>query len=1015
MIVFSGDLVDRGGKSFNNDIELAFYQFQEEVIEPIMNAINLPLHRFFFVPGNHDVQRNADKELNEEGLKTMLKNSDRVNAFIDSGEIDGIKRILPFKSFERLFFNGFEGISELTNYQSTFKWESSNLKIGLTCFNSSWRCYDSKTDNGNIIIGERQITRSREIIKDCDIKIGVIHHPLDELAIFEAKQVESMLIKDYDILLFGHVHEGSNWSKTNMSGSTIISTAPSNWTWNVRSRDITFSNGYCIIDYQPRNHVEISHRRYSHTKESFVPNTDLGDDFGKTLYPIPNAIEMEKRENEYKIIDKIRDVHLCTIDQHLISYETDTMAPKKIKAMFVLPRIIQKKEEEIIKDDVFSANEKVFSIEDICNNNDNILLVGVKEAGKTILMDKFLIEFTENYNQYRKIPVYINFDEIASNKIETLISKYLCIGILQIKDEILRNFDLVLLIDNLKFDKKYKVLLSNLEKFLKENANVMAIASCTTRTEGEIPIEALDYNILELFKPAFIHGFRTKEIRELMGKWFGNNNNFGNGSEELEKLIKTLGTLNIARTPMAISMFLWIIEKQENFTPLNNAQMLENFLERLFTKTSVNEIYSADFNYKNKERLLTEIALYMYHQNQNQYRVTYKDLRDFIYNNLKIKMFDFDEEALLHEFIKKGLFTVEKEGLERYIRFKFTCFFQFFLMKNIDKNLDFKQHVLSEDHFLHFVDELDYYSGLQMDDVELLILTVNRMYDEYKSLLSKIEGLQYSYDINFETLSTIVGRLSQADLEEITSQHKQTDEEIERNHDIELSEGKENLIVKKENELHPIVRLERLWVLAAKVLKNTEEITVENLKSEAFSKILKCSMAFATIYKYFLKKYLEKRGENPKDEQLEFLERLLPLIHEIVLYQTLGTGKLSIVLQEKINEIMDDETVSDFEKFLTVFIYADLKGKNSIRHIGTLIKKIKRHYIKDMIFMKLIEYYYRKDTSTFEEEQYKNLLGDLITKDDGDSGLRRDFHRKGRLIAKLEKSKQEKMLLGKVD
>lgn len=1018
LIAFSGDLVDKGGKSFHGDIELAFYCFQEEVIEPIMNAINLPIHRFFFVPGNHDVVYNADKEQNEAGLMTILKSSEKVNEFIDSGDLDGIRRILPFKEFEKQFFQSFDGVAALSNFQSTFSWETSEGKIGLTCFNSSWRCYDSENDYKNIILGERQITRAREVIQDCDVKIGIIHHPLDELAIFESKQIESMLVRDYDILLFGHVHEGSNWSKTNMLGSTIISIAPSNWSSNIRSRDRIFSNGYDIIDFYPRDHVEISHRRYSHIKESFVPNTDLGDDFGKVLYPIPSDIEMQKQENEYKIIEKIKDVHLCTIDQHLISYETDTMAPKKIEDMFVMPRIVQKEEDEIINRDIYSTKEKIFTIEDICSSEDNLLLLGVKESGKTILMDKFLIEFTEKYNIYKKVPIYINFEEIASNKIETLISKYLNIGIIQVKENLLKNHNLVLLIDNMKFENKYNVLIANLEKFLKDNPTVIAIASCTSRTEDEIPVQALEYSILNLFKPAFIHGFRTKEIRELMGKWFGNNSNFLNGSEELEKLIKTLGDLNIARTPLAISMFLWIIEKQENYTPLNNAQMLENFLERLFTKTSANRIYSADFNYKNKERLLTEIALFMYNNNQIQYRVTYQELRDFIYNNLKIKMFDFDEEVLLKEFIQKGIFSVEKEGIERYVKFKFTCFFQFFLMKNIDINSEFKQHVLSEEYFLHFVDELDYYSGLKIDDVELLKLTMNRMYEEYGYFLSKIESTKYSYDNNFETLSTIVDRLSQSDLEQMTSEGKQTDEDIERKHDKTLTDKKGNIIVQKDNKLNPIVRLERLWVLAAKVLKNTEEITVENLKSEAFTKIIKCSMAFATIYKYILNKYLENKEEqgdgNKKDEQLEIIGRLLPLAHQVVIYQTLGTGKLSIVLQEKIEAILNDEKVSDFEKFLSVFIYADLKGKKSIDYINTLITVIKRKYIKDMIFMKLLEYYYRKDSTRIEDDHYKNLLGNLLTKDDGDS-FRRDFHRKGKLIAKLEKSKKEKLILGSVD
>lgn len=1014
LIAFSGDLIDKGGISFGNDIELAFYTFQVEVIEPLLNALDLPAHRFFFIPGNHDIVRSADSNIIELGLKSALVDSEKVNAFIDAENEEGIKRILPFKKFEQEYFREFDGDYQFSNFQSAFKWEAGNKqKVGLTCFNTSWRCYDTESDHKNIILGERQITRARDFIEECDIKIGILHHPLDELISFEAKQIEAMLIKDYDILLCGHVHEGDNWSVTNIYGSTIVSIAPSNWTTNVRSKDLDFANGYSIIDFSKENNVVISHRRYSHRRERFVANTELGDESssGKTTYQLPNTTENSKRESEYNIIEKIKEVHLASLDQHLISYDTDTKAPKRIEDIFVLPPIVQKEETTIIDEDILQTNEKVFSIEDISGSKENLLLIGAKESGKTILMSKILMDITNNYINYRHIPVYINFEDTVSNRIETIISRYLNIGIHEIKNETLKNHRVILLIDNIKFENKYKALLRNLEDFLRQNPNINVIATCTSNTEGEIPIEALDFAILELFKPAFIKSFRTKEIRDLMDKWFSGNSRFLAGKQELEQLIKTLGTLNISRTPLAISMFLWIIEKQENYAPVNNAQMLENFLERLFTKTSINEVYSSDFNYLNKVRLLSEIALFMYGENQLNYSISYQVLRNFIYENLKIKKFDFDEEMLLQHFIQKGIFTVEKQGLNRIVKFKFACFFQFFLMKNIDRDEDFKRHVLSEEHFLHFVNELDYYSGLHIDDAELLKLTVDRMHEEFKPFLSKIESIQYTYDNQFETLNTLIEHLSHSDIDKYTSEeYKQTDKDIEREHDIQLSDKEETRIINKDNHLNPIVKFERLWILAAKVLKNTEEITVENLKADAFTKILKCSIAFATIYKHLINKYMENQQDDDEKEieHFQVMNKILPVIHQILVYQTLGTGKLSIVLEEKIENIMDDESTSDFEKFLCVFIYSDLKGKNKLKYINQLISNTKRYYIKDMIFMKLIEYYNRKDTSKNEENHYKNLLGDLIIRDDGQTTERRDFHKKGRFIQRLEKIKREK-------
>ncbi|MED0993656.1 metallophosphoesterase [Bacillus nitratireducens] len=1018
LILFSGDMVDKGGASFNRDTMLAFYTFQEEVIEPLMKNIGLPLERFFMVPGNHDVNRNLDSEVLELGLSTFLHSSDKVNTFIDSEDTSGISRVLPFKEYEKEFYQDFSGELKLSNYQSAFKLQIKDIAVGITCFNSSWRSYDSDTDFQKIIIGERQITRARDVIQDCQIKIGMVHHPLDELALFESKQIQQMIMKDYDILLCGHVHEGSSWAKTNSIGTMLISVSPANWTTNVRTKNSDFANGYSIIDInKEEGKIVTYHRRYSHNKEKFVKNTDMGDENGQTDFFLPTKTDIVNKDNSFEIINNIRDIHINHIDKHLISYDTDTEAPKKITEIFVMPRIIYKETAQF-NEETLQENEELLNLESICRSKGNILLIGTKEQGKTILLDRVLIEMTNNFESYNKIPVYIDFEEAIGSGLETLISKYINVNIRHLKLDVLKNNDVVLLIDNIKFDRRYKAILTNLTKLIKDNPRVKIIATCSGNIDGELPIEALDTEIFNHFKTAYIKDFKTREIRELMQNWFSLNERFIlDKKEKLDSIIKTFSSLKLPRTPLAVSMFLWIIEKQEDYAPINNSIMLENFLERLFRKTSEKEMYASEFNYKNKERLLTEIAYYMFQQNKINYSVNYQELRDFIYQNLKIKKFDFDEEHLLQHFINKGVLTVDKEGIDRKVRFKFSCFFQFFLMKNIDKDQEFKEHVLSEDNYLLFMNELDYYSGLKQDDAKLLELVVNRMYSEYEGIIDKIEKLQYNYDNVFETLSTIVDRLSAEDIKQITSNDKPTEEEIEELHDNTLSKSsKETGINKKDEEISNFDKLARVWIIAAKILKNTEDTMVEGLKTDSFNKIVKCSMAFASIYKFILIKYQEKHEEDQeeeKKEEMEILKNLMPLIHQSVLLQTMGTGKLKVVIEERLEEIIGDEDVSDFEKFLCVFMYSDLKGNGANKYIANLIKVTKRHYMKDMIFMKLLQYFYDRSTTKVDEGVYKNFIGDIITKDDTDMNGKRDFHRKGRIISKIVDSKNKKMLQSK--
>jgi len=82
LIIFSGDLVHKGGESFENDLDLAFLSFHDVVIDPMISKINLTTNRVFIVPGNHDINRNEDSAFIENGLKGSLLCTEDVNKFI---------------------------------------------------------------------------------------------------------------------------------------------------------------------------------------------------------------------------------------------------------------------------------------------------------------------------------------------------------------------------------------------------------------------------------------------------------------------------------------------------------------------------------------------------------------------------------------------------------------------------------------------------------------------------------------------------------------------------------------------------------------------------------------------------------------------------------------------------------------------------------------------------------------------------------------------------------------------
>lgn len=99
------------------------------------------------------------------------------------------------------------------------------MLVGVTSFNNSWRATGeaSGADRGKLIMGERCIDKSIDLIAKTDLRIAVFHHPIDWLAEFESSCVSPRLFNGFDILAYGHVHSVQPELRVSPSGSSIVS------------------------------------------------------------------------------------------------------------------------------------------------------------------------------------------------------------------------------------------------------------------------------------------------------------------------------------------------------------------------------------------------------------------------------------------------------------------------------------------------------------------------------------------------------------------------------------------------------------------------------------------------------------------------------------------------------------------------------------------------------------------------------------------------------------------------
>ncbi len=224
-------------------------------------------------------------------------------------------------------------------------------------------------------------------------------------------------------------------------------------------------------------------------------------------------------------------------------------------------------------------------------------------------------------------------------------------------------------------------------------------------------------------------------------------------------------------------------------------------------------------------------------------------------------------------------------------------------------------------------------------------------------------------------------------------------------------------IRKKDITISDLQRFERYWVLASKVWKNTEETKIEGIKDYSYRKILECSLAFAVVYKLSLDKYLKEnkdKKENQKNlnESLSIAKDFIPLLHELALFSLAGSKKLSAVIRDKIEQDLENAKVSDFEKFVSVFLYSDLRGKDYHKYINQFIRKIKHAYIYDMTLFKAVSYYLFRSKKKNLDSTFENIIGYIIVKAKGRKKIVKgkvyeEYKDKGKIIQNYRKKREK--------
>lgn len=414
LVLFTGDMIDKAGLDFGSASE-GFKIFKDEIITSVINHIGLDISKFIICPGNHDINRNADKEFIEKGLLESLNSANKINDFMntDESDYDGIMRIKEYKHFEFSLYENISAEKIQSKFKFSIKLNINDKLIGISSLNSAWRCY-SDDDCKKIIIGDNQLNDNLKFINDCELKIAIMHHQLDWISEYEAKNIKAHISNGYDFIFSGHVHETDTNYIQNLTGKIVSVVSPSGLN-QIRQTDRNNINGFSLIDISEV--VKCHYFKYNHTQKKFVDNTDVCD---KGIF----EIEL----NSFDIISDNEDFRLI-VDDEFSDFLNDSGAnfthrSKKLMLddIYVSPFLEQfslieqdEKNSTVSLDYVFS---KILNFD-----LNHTVFLGEENSGKTSLCKQLYKKLLSVDNV---LPVYIkgrDVKNVSDKDIEKLISK----------------------------------------------------------------------------------------------------------------------------------------------------------------------------------------------------------------------------------------------------------------------------------------------------------------------------------------------------------------------------------------------------------------------------------------------------------------------------------------------------------------------------------------------------------------------------------------------------------------
>lgn len=997
LIFFTGDLIAKGGYS-DASIQLAI----EEFIVPLLDAANIEPSRLILVPGNHDVNLKEQSSL-LAGAQKGLRTEDEVASYLEEAINSSIKTGL--EGFNALIgkLGGAEAAVLNNNHYRAYQLDIGGLRVGVAAFNSAWHATGAAADGdyGHLRIGRKQTDELVEAMKGADVKFALAHHPTDWLTPKESQSFRRQLLLHFDGFFHGHNHDPDVTFSVGSSSSYFAGNA------GCLYQNREYFNGYCCIEYyHSDSEWKISGREYVEARQAFDiaprvgPNGEaefarMGDKKGAQLEVLPSDEYLES-------VQRAGDARL------LPSLVSD-VAPKSLKSIFVDP-LLSRISARKIKTAKNGESGLFTSLKEVLSLKHDIIFVGSKDIGKTTLLHRICQQLMEAGGvDSPAFGAYVNLDgstETVSSIVESIVSFS---GGVYRKSEVLsllKSGSFTVCFDNLQEQRQRQ--LRAVQEFCEMYSDCRFFFST---------LEDVDYSLSPEQVPKlsagcevfYLHPFGRKETRLLTEKWFGESAE--EVAAKVDEVLSLLTRLNIPRSPFLISALLWIREKQTQFSPVNQAEILDALIDGVMEKLSETKDRSR-IDSTIKRHFLAALAEHLYSTGKK--RIDALALESFTVEYFQSKGLPSPTAPFLDDLRAKGILL----DVGGDVVFMFEAIRAFFLSTRLHENPELLSKALSKDHFLDFGEELDYYTGRHRDQSDVLQAAVNVLREFSKDANLKLELKEFDRI----RLASAPVSVRENELRSVTAERPSVQA---RNELLETVDQQFDPIffLSEERVAHSqtaVAKYLNALGIASSILRNSELVGNVALKEVAYDEFTKgwCSFLIEVI------EALNGKGEGsllatvdrndpvgrllkgmlPSDNpgMAMYMQKLvMPNVIVSLAVESLGTSKLQSVIERHISS-----SRTTVQRVLDVFLIVDLRLPNWTGRLDRLLRdNSKNRFVSELIFTKLFQIFMLGRLRAGEEEKIKGMLAEAITLMVSEKRGSHKAYMKGKFLNSIEKKR----------